>query len=132
MAEAEIERLNLLLAEKDAKIDKLEKTAVPRKVKRKTKAQLELERIEKLPERRVGLPSDISTKKLQKHQLEFTKNFIHGKSQENYDILSWSMKILAVVNDKFTEAIKNEELPLYNSKLKILIETASKDEIQDF
>ena len=116
MAEAEIERLNLLLAEKDAKIDKLEKTAVPRKVKRKTKAQLELERIEKLPERRVGLPSDISTKKLQKHQLEFTKNFIDGD-------LRGAMAIHGVGSGKTLTAVVSGEMFLNkfpNSKVFVI------------
>jgi superfamily II DNA or RNA helicase len=71
----EIERLLKLLAEKETEIKKLKKRKPSKRVSKK---QLELDRIEAIPERKVGLPSDVSTKKLQKHQLEFAENLIDG------------------------------------------------------
>ena len=85
--ESEIERLTKLLADREKEIKKLkgDESRVPRKVKEKTedkkprkltkKEKLEAQRIEKLPERKLGM---VSSKTLQKHQLEFADNFING------------------------------------------------------
>jgi superfamily II DNA or RNA helicase len=75
MSDKEIKRLLKLLAEKDNEIKKLKKRKPSKRVSKK---QLELDRIEAIPERKVGLPTDVSTKKLQKHQIEFAENLIDG------------------------------------------------------
>ena len=75
--DALIENLKKQLKDKDFQLEQLKKPKAKR-TKRKTKAVLEEERIEALPDRKVGLPADVSSKSLQKHQVEFVDNFING------------------------------------------------------
>ena len=77
-----IEQLRSQIKELTTKLEssnvqpKAKTTKAPRKLGKKKLE--EIKRIEELPKRKVGLPSDVSTKALQKHQIEFSENLING------------------------------------------------------
>ena len=98
---SEIDILRKKLEDTEKELTKLKKT----KKKRKTKKDIEKERIENLPDRKVGLPSDVSTKQLQKHQISFTNNFIDG-------FLKGAMAIHGVGSGKTLTAVISAEMYL--------------------
>jgi superfamily II DNA or RNA helicase/predicted RNA methylase len=73
----EVEILREKLRKIENELASIKKTKPLKKTKLK-KSEIESLRIENLPSRKVGLPTDVSSKKLQKHQIEFVKNFIDG------------------------------------------------------
>ena len=98
---SEIDILRKKLEDAENELIELKKT----KKKRKSKKDIEKERIENLPDRKVGLPSDVSTKQLQKHQISFTNNFIDG-------FLKGAMAIHGVGSGKTLTAVISAEMYL--------------------
>jgi superfamily II DNA or RNA helicase len=101
----------------DAKPKTLKAKTTKTKKKRLTKKDKELLRVKQLPDKKVGLPSDVSSKSLQKHQLEFAKNLIDGD-------LKGAIAIHGVGTGKTLTAVISAEMFLNkNPKSKVYVIT---------